>query len=921
MNQIKRSFYTMKLSSGMLKEIGYKLDASFVEARERGLIIAQADSQMLRTIRDIRGIEVDGGEVERLVEARDKLRRRRNTPEVHSEIVRLQKLIFGLLYVPDYVTVVIDHNAHYKRIIKDGVTINGKVYRRISCSAGQARACTVVLCNTEIIDEVRRRIDNGRNMMKPLAPSKYNAYFGLSTSATKLVSEPRFIVVPDYSNVTSFMANYVTETDWSKDDDIDVRLIEDMKMNRTDGMGLITRSMSEKWAEDVGLDYVPSQWCVRQSFVKGMLCTFPIVEFCEEMNGGNYIVDTIYKDADGNPKRADLREVDVILTESQFKLWDSYDSMEQYIENCHTNHLYWGVSQFAPKEAKSILQMNYQFLQTLDLDDDAIARLCNPFEDWVAGVSFDNPDYAKLFLYGINGDTDGVMNYIRSSGNNWVNAVLINPYVMQDKFIRGKIRDMVKTKIHNACMGEIFVDGNFQVLVSDPYGFMQHVCGLPVTGLLKSGEAYSNYWNERGVSEVDSMRSPLTFRSEHVVLNLVRNDETEKWYRYCKLGIIMNYHDHNVVNYAGADFDFDILATTSNREMINGVYRDELPVVYDPPSPKKIMFTEDDLVRSDMFAFGSKIGQITNKSTAAYAMLPDVEDKYGKDSDEYKILESRLKQACKAQSAQIDKTKIGRSVKEIPDVWIKGDPDNAAMNHITINKHPYFFRYRYKDSKNTWNKYVDENNMTSFILFRRPLEETLAVENPTDTEKLFISNFYKYQPLICSDSVMNRICRRMEKTRSSVLCRCKEDMDFDYSIYKDKEHPYTKEQYDRAAREISAFISAKRYAKQMKYATLDDSIYNDDIRASYRVDIDILRDRLYAACGDMITATNCAVDYYYSDKRSAGKDVLWDAVGNIMCENLMRNLEKPITFPVRDDCGDIVYLGRRYSVKECVGCD
>lgn len=324
-------------------------------------------------------------------------------------------------------------------------------------------------------------------------------------------------------------------------------------MDRTDGMGLITPEMSERWSQDLGLDYVPSQWCVRQSFIKGMLCTFPIDEFCREINGGNYIVDTVYKDEDGNPIRADLREVDVILTESQFKLWKAYRNLDQYIANCHENKLFWGVSQYTPKEAKSFLRLNYQFLQTLDLDDEAIRGVCQPFVDWVSGVSFGDASYTKLFLYGLNGDETSVANYLRGSDNYWAKSVMVSPEVMNDKYVRSKIREMVKVKMHNACMGEVFVDGNFQVLISDPYGLMQHVCGLPVTGLLKSGEHYSNYWNERGVTQVDSMRSPLTFRSEHMVIDLVKTEETEKWYRYCKLGIIMNYHDHNVVNYAGAD--------------------------------------------------------------------------------------------------------------------------------------------------------------------------------------------------------------------------------------------------------------------------------------------------------------------------------------------------------------------------------
>ena len=203
-------------------------------------------------------------------------------------------------------------------------------------------------------------------------------------------------------------------------------------------------------------------------------------------------------------------------------------------------------------------------------------------------------------------------------------------------------------------MGDIYVKGNFQTLVSDPYAYMQHVCGIDPTGLLDKDEFYSNYWNERNVEQVDGMRSPLTFRSEHVVMNLKKNAETEKWYRYCKTGIIINWFGHTVQNFGGADFDLDILATTSDPIIIKGVYRNELTMTYDAPKPEKKIFTKEDIQNADKFSFGSIIGQITNKSSNAYALLKEIEDKYGKDNDMWRITYSRLIQCCKAQSAQID---------------------------------------------------------------------------------------------------------------------------------------------------------------------------------------------------------------------------------------------------------------------------
>ena len=73
-------------------------------------------------------------------------------------------------------------------------------------------------------------------------------------------------------------------------------MMEQVPMNRTDGCGLITYEKAEQWAGELGLDYVPSQFCIRQNFIKGMLCVFPILEFCQEINQGNYLVDTIYRD-------------------------------------------------------------------------------------------------------------------------------------------------------------------------------------------------------------------------------------------------------------------------------------------------------------------------------------------------------------------------------------------------------------------------------------------------------------------------------------------------------------------------------------------------------------------------------------------------------------------------------------------------
>ena len=934
---INRQFYTYKFKSSRLKAYNYDIDITFDKAKEVKEVIALADNQILRSIRDIRKRTIKHDKLERLFKERNvrkKRNNRKNSKENSDRIFQIQNKINRTMFIPDYITIVMEHPSHYKKLYKEGLIINGKLYRRASCSAGQARVSTVVFCCTDILDELKDRLNNGRDLDKKNAPSKFNSYFGLAGSSTYLVSEPKFIVVKDFTNIDKFKTNYVIEKDWNIDDDIEIREI-DMEMNRTDGMGLISPKQAETWSKELGLDWVPSQWCVRQNFLKGMLCVFDIKNFCLEVNNGNYVVDTIYKDSDDNYIKADLRDYDVIITESQFKLWDSYPNIETYINNYHKNKLFWGISQYTPKHAKDILKLNYQFIQTLNLNQESIEKLAQQFVDWIYGVSYNDVYYMLLFLLGVNNNEYSIKEYLKSSDNYWIKSLIINHDLKNDKFILTKIKELIKIRIKNGCMGDIFTNGNFQVLVYDPYGFMQHVCGLEVTGLLQKGEFYSNYWNERKVKQVNGMRSPLTYRSEHVIMDLRKDKETEKWYKHCKLGIILNYHGHEVVNFGGADVDYDILATTSNKEMINGVYKDELPVVYSPPKPQKILLKDEDLYHADTFSFGSIIGSITNKSSNGYALLPSIEKKYGIESDEYKLILSRLKQCCKAQSAQIDKAKIGRDVKGIPKLWIhkqevEKDDDGNIMdseeiikekelyNKTLLSKYPYFFKYLYKNTNRRYRKYCDENEITCHQKFKMSFSKLKELKRLSLDQKQYISNFYNYMPLTYSDSPMNLLCKYIEGINFEINSKIKgTNMDDIITYYKNDDHPYSEEQYNEIIEVLKEHTTGIKFdmLNQVDDVNNDNDYSEDDIR-EFKVDNDTLENKINSVCSDSYLVTNVLLDYFYVNKPSSNKDILWGAYGKYIYQNVKAKCSGAVLFPFPNKNGDIKYLEANYSAKE-----
>lgn len=920
-----KQFFTFKFKSSRLKEFNYDISLTFDEAQEYGEVISLFDNQILRSIRDIHNRHIDYRYLNSLYKEISILKNKEHSIENVLLIKNIQTKINELLFIPEYITIVMDHPSHYKYLYKNGLILNGKKFRRFSSSAGQARVSTVCFCEVETANKLDVILDNGRNLNKELVPSKFNAYKGVYGSSTSEVSTPRFCLVPDYHSDTKVKVNFVTETDYESDDIIEVKEITE-DFNRFDGQGLISYEMASKWAAELGLDYVPAQWCVRNSFLKGMLNTFPIHEFCEKINNGNYRIRTSYKDENGNPKIIDLRNVDVIISESQFKLWDSFDSIEVYQENCNKNNIKWGVSLHSPKKDKEILKMNYQFLQTLNLNKQDVEKVCEKFVDWITGVTSKNVYYTMLFLLGAEVSEEKFIKYLDKGENHWIKSLIVNPQLINDKFIKKKVYDLIKRKIKGGCLGQILIDGNFQTLVSDPYAMMQYVCGLEVTGLLKQKEYYSNYWNQKGVKVVDSMRAPLTYRSEHLLLNLKQNKDLDYWYRYNYTGIIVNAHGSETMNWAGSDWDYDIIATTSNPTIIKGVYSDELPVVYSPPKPNKKRLTNDDLYNADLFSFGSIIGSITNKSTSAYALLP----LFKENTEEYNVTMNRIQMCTKLQSAQIDKAKIGRQVKGIPSNWLKRQKVNEfdsneekqkkeLLNKVLLEKHPYFFIYLYKGTNTKYKDHVKRYNITCQQKFGMNLEELKNIKRKTKEQRELLHLFAEFSPVIETDCVMNNLCKYIESVDFGIknIISKNSNENFYKSLVNNKYFVLEKDKYKKI---IEVFnLHKKKISKLIPSTHTNESVKNgfdEGLEKSINGQYEKLKTNLIETCSNEKELVDYLIYMFYIDQPNSNKEILWNLFGDCLFDNIKRNSDGIFSIPIPDEKGEIVYLNNKYSLKE-----
>ena len=601
-----QQFYVMKINSSLLDFKKYNLQCDINTMRKNKWIVSLADSQALRTIRKIRYsrnpdiTRYDSVVLEELKRNKKRISRQKYSQESYEALKNINQLIDEMLFMPEYVIITIDKKKHYSHMIKNGLFINGYNYVRLLCGAGHARNNTVVFIRQDFESEVKTHLRNGCKDVK-ITENKYNAYFALSSTATYRIDDendksitPRALLVDDCEITMTKLVDWVEEST-EYNDELPVNLQKKYKINTQekelvfnlfDGGGLIDISAARKWAAKLELDYIPSVFILRNIFVKGCLFVVDFKKFAKEV-ANKFIVTDLY----GNDQN--ILDKDIILTKSMFKLWNAYDSMEQYQECCDLYGNYWGVSRVAPKQDDDYVTTNYQFLQVLDMDQEDVERICDTTLNWLKGVSGLDRAYSMLFLMGnlANGNDPELI--YNSISDNVVKALAINLNMIKDDYIRQKLISAINKKIKESYIGKLLVRGCFSTMIPDPYAMMEWVFGLPVNGLLKEHEHYSRYWNKRYSSQVVACRSPLTWRSEVNKLTLIKNSKTEEWYQYINSGIIYNVFGNDCMIHADGDFDGDIVFTTDDETFLKCKFYDEfnnLPITYEKQTvPKRIV--------------------------------------------------------------------------------------------------------------------------------------------------------------------------------------------------------------------------------------------------------------------------------------------------------------------------------------------
>jgi hypothetical protein len=899
-----QSFFILKMDSERLKDFQYNVTVGLSDGRNNNEVVRLGDSAMLRELRRITGSKFSQEELNNLLATKKEIKRRIDTKDNRDALKKINSQIDNMIFFPEIISISFSDSRHYKEIMANGgITVNGSKYVRLLCGAGHARRSTVLFCKESVYSKLDYFLSCGVNPEFEINPNKYNSYYALSSSATIPVSGCKFVVVKDLEIERQIFVDYFIEKERGIDPIFEPRNVLN-KFNIFDGQGLISPRQAKSWSFDLEIDWMPSSFVFRGAWLKGLLVTFDFHQLSKESRI-SHITD-IYGD------RHLIDDIDIIFSESQFKMNKGYDNIEQYILECKKRDFGWGISRMSPKKDKNRTTTTYQYIQPMNIEtEEQIKEICSETVKWLKDVSGGSWLKTVLFLGG-----DGLEN----PSNNWldmiddpiVKALFLEPSLIDDIYVNQYLFRVIRKKIKESYMGILPIDGNYQFVACDPYAQAQHALGLNVTGILHSGQYYSEYWKKRDIWKVSCFRSPMTWRSEHLILNFVDNPLVNYWYKYQNTDIIFNIFDDTLMRLAGGDVDGDILMTTPKFTELSFYGKYKTPFYERKTTPKQ-KIVKDKLWESDLAGFNSRIGIITNFGTEFFCLLQDHES----ETKEYEHLINRLKTCNIMQNCQIDKMK-GIQVFEIPNWWDKWSSvknnmtqvelDRIALyNEILCKQRPYFMRYVYKKYNKRYRKHVEIFENLSQMRFGKSLKDTLSEENKSEIKLKFVKSFMARSPLTDNDSIMNRICHYMEKEIDNIKIQIKES-NFDYRILLNPEYDISKEKVDKMS------ILYRRYASRKKS---DFDTFEEGEPQEVDVMREIENEALETISNNELELSNLAVYVCYEKYPKRSKAFLWKFFGGegIIQALMGKSVNKEVLIPVLDGFGDIEYLGNKYSLR------
>lgn len=543
-----------------------------------------------------------------------------------------------------------------KQIIDRGIDIAGNHFIFYSSSTGQLKDQEITLLDAKFYEDNQNRLlcglteeiinaHGGINMGKFLAYKSLN--LSLSVQTEYAVNIDEVLVVKDFESLVRGKVNYL---------DVDTFNIEETEMEvpvpHMDGAGMFMPGT------------LPCSCQIRGGWIKGAIFPFDFCKFIEKHSCESFILDAW----NHTVPIEKVKQMKIILTQSQLKMWQYYESMDDYREKFKASGAAITINNFAEPVGKEYIRLSYQPIQTLSREkftEERMEKLCQKSVDYINQAKTD-PDVA-LKIMGIDmGKED-----IRLDG--LYMAIKLYPQLLSDGYVKKKVHERIKTERKRMQSGRIYVKGIQGYICPDLYAFCQWLfCDEEnPKGLIPENHVYSKHYNEQEISEVCCIRYPHLSDCEHGIRSLIRSEECKEW--FSDDDIVISTHDL-LTKTLQADVDGDHIFVISDPAFLDCLGEQKSPLYYQMGSAPKSQITRTEEYQCLERSFDNEnIGNVSNAITKIL----------NEENPDIKLV--RILCAYNNYVIDFSKTQLSLNLKEYASIYSRYKAQEMLP--------PHFFKY------------------------------------------------------------------------------------------------------------------------------------------------------------------------------------------------------------------------------------
>ena len=777
------------------------------------------------------------------------------------------------------------HADEMNRLICEGFYVGSRHYVICERSASMTRTSILSFVDETINAELTERVTMGIHL-KSTVLSKWYAYRGLMLSSCHCLEDwyPRIIIVPDYEKtIQNQKIKYVYDKEvelvnhdtgepftWKQKDiatgtrDIDINVFDGCGIHHPDITDAVRGMLDSK------TDPTTILW--RAPFIKGVTHEMDYTTFFAE-RGVTEITDVWGMKHDVSPTAPPA----IIMCESMykgkkyFKDTGTYADWERYWKLFRQYNHCIGIAKwnFSLDEEPVYTRANYQILQDLDLTFDEFAPLAAYSVHNMERILSGEPVALYAFL-GLYADQHKGL-------NQYMEALLKDRRMIDEESVRNYIFSLIDKTIDEMKCGKLYLKACFKFIAPDLIMLMEHIGGLSPTGCLAADEFFT--FNREGEFNGEYLieRNPHICRSEHVILNAVNNDLTNKYCRHLVNVCMVNGHSITPQRLNGCDFDGDLVFVTDNKIMMNGVHRDA-PITIDIEDKITVLDEEDTLEnRASMILrdHSNMIGEVSNYATAYHNKKPTSEktrQQYESFVDLLSVINGKVIDSAKTGVVYNVPRYIAKYGRPLPYFMKYASDYYASMKHLSqansnMNRLCWQLESWHQEQKGRKNKHkiryhiAKELNLPEHFL-QRNFDWTIMIDSsiPVDESKL---------------DKLEVIYKKFLKENNKVV----------------KEY--------RRALGLAASQSTTEYVDAPDWT----AFYN-----SYRL-------QCLDVCPNPCELANLIVRVCYERHPKKNKKFIWIVGGEGILSNL-KNVETAL--PMRDPNGEYEYLGNHYRMEQII---